>query len=97
MIAAFLICYLLHGSGFSAFNSGFLGGGIVWLGVSFKIDLDTASIMTEKIVQLFPFSDGTQLIILAGVIGALTTGFSAQAGNSFRQIFIKKVSKSFYS
>jgi hypothetical protein len=92
-----LVGYLIPGNGFVVFNAGFLGGGLVWLGYAFKLDVETQSIKSEKLVQLFPVSDPTYLIIAAGVTGAFSAGFGALTGNSFRQIFIKKKQKSLYS
>ncbi|MBV6646558.1 MAG: hypothetical protein KI790_13970, partial [Cyclobacteriaceae bacterium] len=80
----------------NAFITGFLGAGIVWLGLSFKLDLDSSAVLSEKIVMLFPFSDATYLIIASGVVGALCGGLGAITGNSFRQIFIKKKGRGFY-
>ena len=97
LVIGFATGVLLPGNGFNLFNAGFLGGGLVWLGLSFKIDLETEGILSEKIVQLFPFSDPTLLLIAAGLIGALCGGLSALSGNSFRKIFMKRPQKSLYS
>ncbi len=97
MVLGFLVGFLIPGNGFLAFNAGFLGGGLVWLGLSFRLDVETNSILSEKIVQLFPFSDATLLLIVAGLIGALIGGFSILSGNSLRSIFLKKKQSSLYS
>lgn len=96
-IVSGLVGYFIPGNGFVVFNAGFLGGGLVWLAFAFQLDVETQSIMSEKIVQLFPVSDPTYLIIVAGIIGALSAGFGALTGNSFKQIFLKKKQKSLYS
>ena len=97
ILISFLICFLLDSSGISSFVSGFLGGGIVWLFYSWYIDAQTESIMSSKIIQLFPFGDRIILIILAGLIGAFSGGFGALSGNSFKLLFKKKKAESFYS
>lgn len=97
VIVSFLAGFLLYGSGFSVFLSGFLGGGILWLGYAWVLDVKTNAILSEKIVKLFPFSDPFYLIILSGFIGAMMSGLGGLTGNSFRWIFMKKKSKSFYS
>ena len=61
----------LHGNGFNVFISGFLGGGLVWLVYAWYIDTKTNSILSAKVVELFPFEDKIFLVIAAGVIGAL--------------------------
>lgn len=96
-IGTFLVGFLIPGNGFNVFNAGFLGGGIVWLGMSFMIDYQTNSILSDKLLSMFPVSDTTYLVVATGIIGALSSGFGALTGNSFRQIFMKKKQKSFYS
>lgn len=96
-IGAFLVGFLIPGNGFIVFNAGFLGGGIVWLAMAFFIDYQTDSILSDKLIEMFPVDDTTYLVIAAGLIGAFCTGFGALTGNSFRQIFIRKKQKSFYS
>lgn len=97
MVASFLICFLVEGSGIGSFVSGFLGGGLVWLTYSWVIDVKTRSIMSSKIIELFPFDDNIMLVLLAGLIGAFAGGMAGVAGNSFKLIFKKKKAKSFYS
>ena len=97
MVLAFAVGYFIPGNGFLVFNAGFLGGGLVWLGLSLKLDLASGSALSEKMVQLFPFEDATMLIIISGLIGALIGGFSAIAGSSFRGIFLKRKKSSVYS
>jgi len=97
MIISFLVGFSIYGGGFTVFLSGFLGGGLLWLSYSWYLDYQTQSILSEKIVNLFPFDDKLYLIILSGLIGGLASGFAAITGNSLRLIFVKKKSKSFYS
>lgn len=97
MMVAFVIGFLLHGNGFNVFISGFLGAGLLWMIYAWYLDTKTNSILSEKIVELFPFDDKIFLIVAAGLIGGLTGGFSCLAGNSFRQLFLKKKTKSFYN
>ncbi|MFT6881717.1 MAG: hypothetical protein ACI83W_001595 [Marinoscillum sp.] len=94
---SFLVGFFIYGHPFNAFLAGFLGGGILWLSYSWYLDLNTNSILTNKIVALFPFEDPFTLIALSGLVGGLSAGFGALSGNSFRGLFIKKQKKSFYS
>lgn len=97
MAVSFLVCFLIEGSGIGSFVSGFLGGGVVWLAYSWYIDVKTQSVMSSKIIELFPFEDKIMLVLAAGLVGAAAGGISGVAGNSFKLIFKKKKVKSFYS
>ncbi|MFZ9046763.1 MAG: hypothetical protein ACO2ZZ_12965 [Cyclobacteriaceae bacterium] len=97
IIIGIAVGLLLPGNGWNLFNAGFLGGGIVWLGYAIKLDYDTQSIMTNKMILLVGISDPLLLLLGSGLIGGLGAGFGALAGASFRQIFIKKKQNSFYS
>lgn len=94
---SFIVGFVIYGNGFNVFISGFLGGGLLWLSYAWHLDLQTSSILSNKIVELFPFDDNTFLVIGAGLIGAFSGGLGAVTGNSFRQLFIRKKTKSFYS
>lgn len=96
-IAAGFISFLLPGHGFNVFVSGFLGVGLLWMAYAWKTDIETGSVLSQKIVQLFPVSEVTYLILATGVIGGLVGAFSGLTGSTFRQIFMKKKQKSYYS
>lgn len=97
MVVAFIVGFSIPGHGINVFIAGFLGGGLLWMSYAWYIDLKTEAILSNKIVQLFPFQDAIFLLILTGVIGALAGALGALSGNSFRQLFLKKKQKSFYS
>ncbi|MEQ8472535.1 MAG: hypothetical protein RIC35_15190 [Marinoscillum sp.] len=97
IVLTFIIGFLIPGHGLNLFISGFLGGGLLWMAYSWYLDTKTQSILTDKIIHLFPFEDGFLLIILSGLIGGLSAGFGCLSGNSFRHLFMKKKTKSFYS
>ena len=94
---AMIIGYLLPGHGVNSFISGFLGGGAVWLALAWKFDNDTNSILSNKLVQLFPVDEVIYLVIASGLIGGLISGFGMLTGTSLRQIFITRKSRSLYS
>lgn len=94
---AMIIGFLVSGHGLNAFISGFLGGGAVWLILAWKIDDETNSILSSRLIQLFPFNEVIYLIIGTGLVGGLISGFGMVTGTSFRQIFIKRKSRSLYS
>jgi hypothetical protein len=97
MVASFIICFLIAGSGVGSFVSGFLGGGSVWLAFAWYVDSNTSEILSSKIIELFPFEDKIVLVLLAGVIGGIAGGVAGIAGNSLKLIFKKKKAQSFYS
>lgn len=92
----FLVAFILHGNSLVVFISSFLGAGLVWLLYAWYLDASTESILTDKLVQLFPFEQGIFLLVLSGLIGGVCGGFGALTGNSFRHLFIKKKSQGGY-
>ncbi len=99
VLLSFLIGFIFFGNGFSSFVSGFIGGGLLWLGYAWKVDIETNHIMSRKIVNLLPMvNDITYLLILTAGLGGIVAGFGMVTGNSFRQIFSnKKKTKGLYS
>lgn len=94
---AMIVGFLIAEHGLNSFISGFLGAGAVWMILAWKIDNETNSILSNRLIQLFPVNDVIYLVIVAGLIGGLIAGFGMLTGTSFRQIFIKKKSRSLYS
>lgn len=97
IVCAAMIAFFMPGNNFNAFLSGFMGVGLVWMVMAWKVDIETGSIMSLKMVNLLPVNDGNMLIIVTAVIGGVSGALGAFTGNSFRQLFIKKKEKSFYS
>lgn len=94
---SFLVGFTIHGNGLNVFIASFLGAGLVWMLYAWYLDINTQRILSEKVVELFPFEDAMLLIVATGLIGGLCGGFGGLTGNSFRQLFLKKKQKSFYS
>jgi hypothetical protein len=97
IICASLVAFFIPGNNFNAFLSGLLGVGLVWLIMAWKVDIETGSIISSKMLDMFPVDDTKMLIIVSALLGGLSGALGAFTGNSFRQIFIKKKEKSFYS
>jgi hypothetical protein len=97
IVIGLAIGLLLPGNGWNLFNAGFLGGGLVWLAYAIKLDYDTQSIMTNKMLSLIGLSDPLLLLLGSGLIGGLCAGFGALTGASFRQMFMKQKKSSLYS
>lgn len=93
---AFLISFFVYGNNFASFLSGFLGGGLLWMGYAWKLDVESSQIMSEQITSILNFSDPMILIIITGVIGAFLGGFGALSGNNLRLIFVKKKKSGLY-
>jgi len=85
-ICAFLVSFVLPTKGLSAFLSGFLGVGLLWLLFAWSIDVSTDSVLTEKIAQLFSLNQAGLLIAATGTIGGITGGFASLTGSLLRNI-----------
>lgn len=96
-VTAAFVSFLLPGHGFNVFVSGFLGIGLLWMAFAWKTDIESGSIMSEKILQMFPIDDVGLLIVATGVVGGIVGAFSALTGSTFRKIFMKKKQKSYYN
>lgn len=97
MVVAAVVSLIIPTSGFSAFVSGFIGVGLLWMVLAWKIDIESQGVLSGKVASLFGLSDPIYLVIASGVVGAVAGGFGSVTGNSFRQIFMKKKKASLYS
>jgi cell division protein FtsX len=89
VVASFLISLILSSKGLSSFFSGFLGIGILWFFLAWRIDSATGSILTEKVANLFSLPNSILLILVTALIGGLAGGFGALAGSHLRSVFTK--------
>ena len=95
-IAAFLGGLFIKTKGVHALFAGFLGVAIIWLWISVRIDIETQSILTNKIAQLAN-SDNKYLVIAAtALLGGLVGGISAWTGHNFRKLFEGRGSRGYY-
>jgi hypothetical protein len=97
MAIAFAVCYISPSSGLNAFVAGFLGVGLVWVGLSWSLDVANQSAFSNTIVELFPLSESFFLILLTGLVGGIAGGFAALSGTTFRQMFVKEKKRSLYN
>lgn len=95
-VCAFAVNVFLPTKGFNAFLSGFLGVGLLWLVFAWLIDMETSSLLTEKISTLFTLSNSTLLVALTGLVGGLVGGFAAMSGSMFRNLRQSEEPKSSY-
>ncbi len=75
-IGTFALGYFFSNKGFISFCAGFLGVGILWLGMAMFIDASNQSILSEKINRLLPLN----VFVLTTLIGGLVGGLASLAG-----------------
>lgn len=82
-IAGFIGGALLH----SRFNflAGFLGCGLLWLGMAIVIDSAAAAPLVERVAAIFMGISKTALFVVTAFIGGLVGGFAAMTGGSLRK------------
>ena len=89
MVASFLISLILSSNGLSSFFAGFLGVGILWFYLAWRVDSTTGSILTDKVAAIFSLPNSFLLFFVTAIIGGLAGGFGALAGSHLRSIFKK--------
>ncbi len=92
VIVAFLVSAILPNGKLNAFLVGFLGVGLLWLVYALIIDIQTNSILTDRVAELFTLSDGNILVAITGLVGAVVGGLGSLTGVYFRLLFTKDVS-----
>ncbi|MBL7846707.1 MAG: hypothetical protein JNL40_04495 [Cyclobacteriaceae bacterium] len=80
VIGAFAASYWAGNKAFMAFLAGFLGVALLWLVAALVIDLQTQSILTDKVAQLFPTKTPALLLLLTAIVGGLPAGFAGMTG-----------------
>ena len=90
VIASFLISLILSSKGWNSFFSGFIGVGVLWFILAFRIDTASDSILTDKVAAIFSLPNAFILILVTALIGGIAGGFGALAGSHFRSIFVKE-------
>ena len=91
LISAGLIGFLTAPVNHSPFWSGFLGLFLSWVLVAAWINIQNESLLSSRVVQLFPLANSVVLLILVtGILGGLLGGFASWTGDSFRRIWIRE-------
>ncbi len=80
-IGSMAVGYGVANKGWVSFVAGFIGVGILWLGMAYFIDHSTHSILTEKVNRLLPLNS----FVLTTLIGGLVGGFAALTGALLKQ------------
>lgn len=84
-VAAFLVAIFIRSSGFSDFMAGFLGVGLLWLVMAWWIDMETDSLLTQKIAALLSVNKAYIIIMITGLIGGIVGGFGALSAHFLRK------------
>ena len=85
--ASFLVALLVPQKPWKAFLSGFIGGFILWGGLSFSIDLSNHHILSTKVAQILPLGGSWVLLFLiTGLIAGLVAGMASLCGAYSRKI-----------
>jgi hypothetical protein len=78
----------------SPFLAGFLALFLLWAGWAFWIDLENNSILSERVIRLFPLPHNSlSLILLTGFFGGLINGMAMLTGDIFRRFFLPEEEK----
>ena len=85
-----LVCMLLRLGVLQAFISGFLGIGVLWLCLAWRIHVDSGGVLSNKVTMLFGLSDPLQLVLSTGLVGGLVGGLAAINGSVWRNFFTGK-------
>jgi hypothetical protein len=96
VVASFFVGIIAPGKGLNAFMSGFIGVGLLWFTYAAIIDMETNSILTEKVANIFSLPNSFYVLIITGVIGGIAAGFGALSGNYFRAMFTRRRTGNYY-
>jgi hypothetical protein len=101
VIIAFGVSLVIRTTGISSFLSGLVAVGLLWIGQAWIIDMDSNSLLTDKIAGIFGLGASFWMIILTGLVGGLSAGFGALTGYTLRNLIqpktIRKASGRYYS
>jgi hypothetical protein len=90
-LACLLCGYLTAPMNRSAFMAGFLGGFVAWGLPALYLDLQNDSILTAKVIRLFPLPEmPILLVLLTALLGGIMGGFACKTGDLFRRFFLKE-------
>ncbi len=90
IVIAFIVSVTIKTNGFSSFSSSFLAIAGLWFYKAYTIDMETNSLLTNKIAELFMINNAFLIIIITALIGGLAAGFGGLTGHTFIKLFEKK-------
>lgn len=80
----------------SHFISGFLGIFLAWLVLMFQLDVETYSIISQKIANILFLNNNIILLTISSSIGGILGGIGSIFGQSIRKIFLKSLNQDPY-
>jgi hypothetical protein len=90
-ISCLLVGFLTAPVNRSAFLAGFMGISLLWSGMALYINQQNESILSLRVVKLFPLSESSiALIITTGILGGILGGFATKCGDELRRFLMKK-------
>lgn len=84
VIASFMISFIISTNGLSSFIAGFLGIGMLWFMMATYTDINTGSILTNRVAAIFSLPNSWSLIIVTSIVGGISGGFGALTGSYLR-------------
>ena len=92
-ICAAAVAAIWHTHHVSAFMSGFVAVGLLWMLMATAIDAKTSAILSAKLAPLFGLKSATALILLTGFVGGALGGLGALSGQQIRHLLTYKEPK----
>lgn len=90
ILIPFILGLIFEDNFISHFLSSFLGTSVAWLFLMLSFDLETQSVLSDKIIDILEISSVNFLIISTSVIGGIVSGLGSLTGVSLRNILVKK-------
>ena len=90
ILIPFILGLIFEDNFLSHFLSSFIGTSVAWLFLMLSFDLETQSVLSDKIIDILEISSVNFLIISTSVIGGIVSGLGSLTGVSLRNIFVKK-------
>jgi hypothetical protein len=84
VLAAAMINFIIYSKGPSSFVSGFLGIGFLWFFTALLTDINTDSVLTQKVAEIFSLPSAILLVVVTAIIGGLAGGFGGLTGSQLR-------------
>ena len=84
-LVAFCVALFIKSSGFMDFMAGFLGIGLLWTLAAWWIDMETGSVLTQKIAGLLNVGKAYIIVLITGLIGGIVGGLGALSGHYLRK------------
>lgn len=85
VIGALVSGYVFGESSGASFLAGFIAVGGLWLATALFIDIQTQSVLTDKVARLFPTGSKTMLLSLTVIVGGIPGGLGALTGTFLKQ------------